>query len=59
MKIPGQISVEINRLGKAGMIRSEKSSGETRWTIRVRIPGHDRMRLIVTDAVALQAGEDK
>jgi putative DNA primase/helicase len=35
------------RLGKAGMIRGVKESGELRWTFRPRsIPGHKRPRLV-------------
>lgn len=46
------------RLWKAQMIRANKESGRTRWTIRPRqIPGHGRPRLIVTDSRMLEEGE--
>ena len=35
------------RLGKAGLIRGERTGGETRWANKVRIPGHGRLRLIL------------
>jgi putative DNA primase/helicase len=41
------------RLGKAGLIRSERTGGETRWKVKQRIPGHGRPRLIVINAASL------
>jgi uncharacterized protein (DUF927 family) len=46
------------RMGKAGVIRCEQGGGETRWTVRHRIPGHGRLRLVVIDGGKLLAGDD-
>lgn len=48
------------RLARLGLIRSEKEqgSGEVRFQIKKRVPGHGRPRLIVTDAKRLEAHQD-
>ncbi len=47
-----------SRLGKAGMIRGEKAGGETRWTIKQRIPGLGRPRLILIDGSKITGGDE-
>ena len=43
------------RLGKLAMIRGERSGGEMRWTIKTRVPGHGRPRLIVVEPAFQEA----
>ena len=42
------------RLGKAGVLHGVQESGKTRWTIKTRIPGAGRPRLMVIDPTILQ-----
>jgi uncharacterized protein (DUF927 family) len=61
-EIAGRLGMEGRdaraRLGKAGMIRGERAGGETRWTIKQRIHGHGRPRLIVIEGGKLQGDDD-
>lgn len=45
------------RLGRAGLIRSERVGGELRWTSKARrLPGGARPRLIVAEPTLLETG---